>query len=134
MAGLSLGGATIYGITFDNCCRDDRVDAGLVMAGILLPYDGANEFPAVPLLIIHGNGDPRGRDPYRMASPPKYLMTLERPTHSPPFEDTPDSADELVVTATVDFWNAYLYEQRSALDALSTDAMVPGVATLEQQR
>jgi dienelactone hydrolase len=134
VAGLSLGGATVYGITFDNCCRDDRVDAGLVMAGILLPYDDANEFPSVPLLIIHGNGDSRGRDPYEMASPPKYLMTLERPTHSPPFEDTPDSADELVVTVTVDFWDAYLYQQRSALDTLSTDAMVPGVATLEQQR
>jgi dienelactone hydrolase len=134
VAGLSLGGATVYGITFDNCCRDHRVDAGLVMAGILLPYDGTNEFPAVPLLIVHGNGDPRGREPYGMASPPKYLMTLERPTHSPPFEDTPDSADELVVTVTVDFWGAYLYEERGALDTLSTDAMVPGVATLEQQR
>jgi dienelactone hydrolase len=134
VAGLSLGGATVYGITFDNCCRDDRVDAGLVMAGILLPYDGTNEFPAVPLLIIHGNGDPRGRDPYAMASPPKYLMTLERPTHSPPFEDTPDSADELVVTVTLEFWDAYLYEQRGALDVLSISAMVPGVATLEQQR
>ncbi len=134
VAGLSLGGATVYGITFDSCCRDHRVDAALVMAGILLPYDGTNEFPAVPLLIIHGNGDPRGRDPYGMASPPKYLMTLERPTHSPPFEDTPDPADELVVSVTVDFWHAYLYEQRGALDALSTNATVPGIATLEQQR
>jgi dienelactone hydrolase len=134
VAGLSLGGATVYGFAFDNCCRDERVDAGLVMAGILLPYDGAYEVSAVPLLIIHGNGDPRGRDPYRMASPPKYLMTLERPTHSPPFEDTPDAADELVATVTVDFWNAYLYKQRGALDALSSNAMVPGVATLEQQR
>lgn len=134
VAGLSIGGATVYGIAFDSCCRDPRVDAALVMAGFLLPYDGMNEFPAVPLLIIHGNGDARGRDPYGMASPPKYLMTIERPTHSPPFEDTPDPADELVVTVTVDFWHAYLYEERGALDALSTDAMVPGTVTLEQQR
>jgi dienelactone hydrolase len=134
IAGLSLGGATVYGIAFDNCCRDRRVDAALVMAGILLPHDGAYEFPSVPLLIIHGNGDARGRDPYGMASPPKYLMTIERPTHSPPFEDTPDPADELVVTVTVDFWHAYLYEERAQLDALSADAMVPGIATLEQQR
>jgi dienelactone hydrolase len=133
VAGLSLGGSTVYGIAFDGCCRDDRVDAALVMAGYLLPFDGANEFPSVPLLIIHGNGDARGREPYQMASPPKYLMTLERPTHSPPFEDTPDPADELVVTVTVDFWNAYLYGQRAAIDALSTDAVVPGAATLEQQ-
>src|SRR5215218_11001148 len=134
VAGLSLGGATVYGIAFNSCCRDHRIDAALVMAGILLPYDGEYEFPSVPLLIIHGNNDSRGREPYGMASPPKYLMTIERPTHSPPFEDTPDPADELVVTVTVDYWHAYLYEQRAALDALSTNAMVPGVATLEQQR
>ena len=61
-------------------------------------------------------------------------MTIERPTHSPPFEDTPDPADELVVTVTVDLWDAYLYKQRGAREALSTNAMVAGVATLEQQR
>jgi dienelactone hydrolase len=134
VTGLSLGGATVYGIAFNSCCRDYRIGAALVMAGYLLPYDGAYEFPSVPLLIIHGNGDSRGRDPYQMSSPPKYLVTLDRPTHSPPFEDTPDPADELVVTVTVDFWHAYLYEQRGALDALSTDAMASGLATLEQQR
>jgi hypothetical protein len=69
-----------------------------------------------------------------MASPPKYLMTIERPTHSPPFEDAPDPADELVVTVTVDYWHAYLYEQRGALAALSTDATAPGITTFEQQR
>jgi dienelactone hydrolase len=134
VAGLSLGGATVYGVAFDDCCRDDRVGAALVMSGLLLPYEGGNEFPSVPLLIIHGNGDARGRDPYGMAAPPKYLMTIERPTHSPPFEDPPDPADQLVVTVTVDFWNAYLYGQRSAIDALSTDASVPGETTFEQQR
>jgi dienelactone hydrolase len=134
VAGLSLGGSTAYGVAFDSCCRDDRVDAALVMAGLLLPFDGANDFPSTPLLIIHGNGDARGRDPYGMASAPKYLMTIERPTHSPPFEDTPDPADELVVTVTVDFWHAYLNEQNAAIDALSMDAMVPGLASFEQQR
>src|SRR5829696_5083943 len=27
VAGLSLGGATVYGFAFDNCCRDERIDA-----------------------------------------------------------------------------------------------------------
>jgi dienelactone hydrolase len=134
VAGLSLGGATVYGIGFNSCCRDHRIGAALVMAGYLLPYNGAYEFPSVPLLIIHGNGDSRGRDPYLMASPPKYLVTLDRPTHSPPFEDTPDPADDLVVTVTVDFWQGYLYESRAAHDTLSTDAMVPGVESFEQER
>lgn len=134
VTGLSLGGATVYGIAFNSCCRDRRVDAALVMAGYLLPFDGSFEFPSVPLLIIHGNGDARGRDPYGMARPPKYLLTLDRPTHSPPFEDTPDPADELVVAVTVDFWHAYLYKQGAALDAMSTDAMVPGVESFDQER
>ena len=134
VTGLSLGGATVYGIAFNSCCQDRRVDAALVMAGYLLPFDGSFEFPSVPLLIIHGNGDARGRDPYGMARPPKYLLTLDRPTHSPPFEDTPDPADQLVVAVTVDFWHAYLYEQGAALDAMSTDAMVPGVEGFDQER
>jgi dienelactone hydrolase len=134
VAGLSLGGATVYGISFHSCCRDRRVGAALVMAGYLLPYDGTYEFPSVPLLIIHGNADSRGRDPYGMAKPPKFLLTLDRPTHSPPFEDTPDPADQLVVAVTVDFWHAYLYKQGAALDRLSTDAMVPGVQSFDQER
>ncbi len=131
--GLSLGGATVYGIGFDECCRDERIDAVLVMAGLLLPFDEAFEWPPVPLFIIHGNGDSRGREPYMMASPPKYLMTIQRPIHSTPFQDDPDDADALVVTTTIDFWHGYLYEADDGLEALATDANVPGIATLEQE-
>jgi len=130
--GLSLGGSTVYGF-FDDCCRDERIDAVLVMAGLLLPFDEAFEWPSLPLFIINGNGDNRGRDPYMLASPPKYFMTIERPTHSAPFEDTPDEADQLVVTVTVDFWNGYLYEDDDALVDLANDANVPGAATFEEQ-
>jgi dienelactone hydrolase len=132
-AGLSLGGATVYGF-FDDCCEDDRVDAVLVMAGLLLPFDDAFEWPSIPLMIINGNGDTRGRDPYTAASAPKFLLTLEKATHSAPFEDTPDDADALVVTVTVDFWHGYLYEDEAELEALATDGNVPGVATLEATR
>jgi dienelactone hydrolase len=133
VAGLSLGGATVYGIAFNSCCRDDRVDAALVMAGMLLAFEGEFEWPEVPLLVIAGNADNSGRDPYAMASSPKYLWTFERALHSAPFEDTDDPGDELVVTVTVDFWNGYLYEQADALDRLLTDAMVPGTATIEHE-
>lgn len=132
-AGLSLGGATVYGIAFNRCCRDDRVDAALVMAGMRLPFESEFEWPEVPLLVIGGIDDQSSREPYSMASPPKYLWTLERILHSSPFEDTDDPADELVVTVTVDFWNAYLYGNGVALDQLITDAMVPGTATVEHE-
>ncbi len=133
VAGLSLGGATVYGLAFHSCCRDARVDAVLVMAGLMLPFDGRYEFPSVPLLVIHGNGDARGRELYSMAAPPKYLVTIERPVHSQPFENTEDPADGLVATVTVDFFRAYLYGQERALDDLAA-AVVPGAATLEQER
>lgn len=132
-AGLSLGGATVYGLAFHSCCRDDRIDAVLVMSGLALPFDGTFEFPPVPLLVIHGNGDERGRELYSMAAPPKYLVTIERPVHSQPFENTEDPADGLVATVTVDFFRAYLYGQERALDDLAA-AVVPGAATLEQER
>ncbi len=133
VAGLSLGGATVYGIGFNSCCRDDRVDAALVMAGMLLDFEGEFEWPPVPLMVIAGNADNSGRDPYSMASAPKYLWTIERALHSAPFQDDDDPADELVVTVTVDFWNGFLYEDDSAIDRLLTDAMVPGTATLEHE-
>ena len=36
LAGHSLGAATTYAATFDACCRDPRIDAAVVMAGVLL--------------------------------------------------------------------------------------------------
>jgi hypothetical protein len=132
-AGLSLGGATVYGLAFHSCCRDERIDAVLVMSGLVLPFDGTFEFPSVPLLVIQGNGGDTGRELYDMAKPPKYLVTIERPVHSQPFENTEDPADALVAEVTVDFWSAYLYDDESALDALAA-AMVPGTATLEEER
>jgi dienelactone hydrolase len=133
VAGLSLGGATVYALAFNSCCRDERIDAVLVMAGLVLPFDGTYESPSVPLLVIHGNGDDGGRELYSMAGSPKLFVTIERPVHSPPFEDPEDPADALVVQVTVDFFRAYLYEQASALDDLAA-AIVPGTATLEQER
>jgi hypothetical protein len=94
---LSLGGATVYGIALDSCCRDRRVDAALVMAGLLLPYDGAYEFPAVPLLIIHGNGDARALRPNRVFVPEigerLFISRATVKTHLPHMLDKLSVAD-----------------------------------------
>ena len=34
--GLSLGGATTYGVTFNECCADARITAAEVLDGIIL--------------------------------------------------------------------------------------------------
>ena len=45
LAGHSLGGATAYGVAFNDCCRDRRIDALIAMDAVKLPFDGvANEY------------------------------------------------------------------------------------------
>ncbi len=54
-------------------------------------------------------------------------------TRAPPLSAEFPAVPLLIIhTVTVDFWHAYLYKKRAALDALSTDAMVARVATFEQ--
>ncbi len=38
LSGLSLGGATAYGLGFNTCCRDPRITAVIIMSGIRLGF------------------------------------------------------------------------------------------------
>jgi fermentation-respiration switch protein FrsA (DUF1100 family) len=115
IAGHSLGGATIYGVGFNACCRDRRVDAVIAMDAVRLPF-GTHRFDFrrhTPLLLIHIRGDPVvsysfSQDVYDAASPPKYLMTLTQGIHFEPYENAPSPHDAAVMAATTTFWNAYL--------------------------
>jgi dienelactone hydrolase len=137
VAGLSLGAASTYGVTFHACCRDERIDAAITMAGVLLPYTpGDYDLAGVPLLILHGDADPEldielDAGTYARAAPPKIFVTIHGGGHAEPFEDTVTPADSMVETATADFWDAYLGEQPGALDRLLTDAAVPGLTTVQ---
>jgi fermentation-respiration switch protein FrsA (DUF1100 family) len=136
VAGLSLGGGTVLGLTYNDCCRDDRVDAVISMAGFRLPFDGAYALEGVPLLLMHGDADlaapySGAETVYAEAAAPKYLVTVVGGTHAPPFEDAVDPADAVVETVTTDFWNAYLKGRPAALRRLPDDAMVAGVTTIE---
>jgi len=133
--GLSLGGWTTYGVTYNSCCRDDRIDAALAMSAIFGTFEGGDyDVSGVPLLIIYGTADPIAAgspDVYVEAAPPKYLVTIVGGTHAAPFEDDPDPADGIVRTVTIDFWDAYLSGRPGALEALVADARVPGATELE---
>ncbi len=137
VAGLSFGGATILGVTFNSCCRDDRIDAAISMAGAPLPFAGVYDFSGVPLLLLHGDADPAlphagSAEVYEAAAPPKFFVTILGGGHSPPFEDTDDPADEMVVAVTTDFWDLYLKGRRGALHNLRIDAAVDGLSTLRR--
>jgi predicted dienelactone hydrolase len=134
-AGLSLGGWTTYGISYNSCCRDERIDAVITMSAIFGGFDGGvYDVSGLPLMIIYGTADPIAAgspDMYVEAAPPKYLVTITGGTHAAPFEDDPAPADDAVRSMTIDFWNAYLAEQPSSFDQLVRDAQVPGLTELE---
>ena len=58
VAGLSLGGATTYGVAFNDCCLDERPIAAMVLDGARLTVGGEFHMDSgLPLLIMHADED-----------------------------------------------------------------------------
>ena len=135
-AGLSLGGATTYGVAFAGCCRDDRLSAAAIFDGAL-GFD-ADMASGLPLLVMHADEDyvvpyAPAIGPYADAVAPKWLVTIHEAIHFEPYEDSPDPADAMVVEATVAFWDRYLQDDEAAEQRL-VDAITPAsLATLESE-
>jgi predicted dienelactone hydrolase len=136
LAGHSLGGGTAYGVAFQDCCRDRRIDAVVAMDAVRLPFgDGEYEFRGKPLLLIHLVGDPvvpykTSEDIYAVAAPPKYLMALQQGIHFEPFEDAPSPHDDAVIAATTAFWDAYLGHRDRARRRVVRAGTEPGLSTV----
>jgi dienelactone hydrolase len=139
VAGLSLGGATTYGVVFSECCRDDRIKAAAVYAGAMLPLSGEVELDGhVPLLIVHGDADPalvysNATDAYARASAPVWFVTLLGAAHAQPFEDWESDHDEMVEQLTTDWWDATIGGDPTAIERFERDAVVDGLSTLQQK-
>jgi predicted dienelactone hydrolase len=138
VAGHGLGVATVLGAAYNSCCRDERIDAVIAMAGVLIDLEGAYEFSETPVLLLYGDADQfippsTGVEIYEKARPPKFLVAITNGTHWPPYRDEVDPADEAVVSTTTDFWNRYLAGRRGALDELLADAVVEGMTTLQHE-
>lgn len=133
--GLSLGGATAFMVAFDDCCRDDRIDAVIVMDGYQPDGAGLDLATGLPLLIMHADDDPilpyAGAEvAFAAAAPPKYLVTIHEAAHATPYEDAPDPADEMVLATTSAFWRLHLGGDPDAAGDLRRSASVPGLTTL----
>jgi fermentation-respiration switch protein FrsA (DUF1100 family) len=125
-AGHSAGGVTTLGLFSGN--RDDRLDAGVVLAGrqaLPAPFTGT----PVPMFFVHGRQDATvtfadGRAAYNAVPWPKAFLNLPKGGHVP-------TGNELkVVTATTtDFLQWSLYGDPDAKKRLGTDATRGGVAT-----
>jgi dienelactone hydrolase len=113
-AGLSLGGATTYGLVMNDCCVDPRVRAAVVMAGAVLITTGGNDTDrGVPVLALHGDTDlalpySLGRSAWESLGGPAWLVTLRGGDHAGPFEDFPTPWDDAVAASTIAFWDAVL--------------------------
>jgi predicted dienelactone hydrolase len=136
VAGMSLGGATTYGVAFADCCRDDRVTAAAILDGAL-GFD-ADMASGLPLLVMHADEDylvpyAPAIGPYHEAVAPKWLVTIHEAVHFEPYEDTPDPADDMVRAATIAFWDRYLGGDESAEQRL-VDAVQPAdLASLDSE-
>jgi dienelactone hydrolase len=136
VAGLSLGGSTVYGLVFNTCCRDKRIDAAILMSAMRVPFKGGkNVGRHVPALLVHSDADPKwypvSARTYPLLATPKWFVTLHGSTHSGPFEDTPDPADVAVPPITVAFWDRYLKGDRSAQTRLINAVSTYGQAELQ---
>jgi dienelactone hydrolase len=126
-AGLSLGGATLYGLVFNTCCRDKRIGAAVLMSALRVSFKGGQDtWRHVPALLLHSDADlrwyPISQQTYPLLATPKWFVTLHGSTHSGPFEDTPDPADDVVRATTIAFWDRYLKGEKSA-EAQLVDAV-----------
>jgi dienelactone hydrolase len=137
--GHSLGAMTTYGLTYNGCCRDPRVDAAVVLAGFAGGFEGAwFEGPAVPLLAIHGDADRTvayelGVRAFESAKPPKFLVTILGGDHSADMHGGDAPGQRLVERAIVDFLDAYLRDDPGALARLRAVADRPGLASLRAE-
>jgi hypothetical protein len=120
VAGLSLGGATTYGVAFNDCCLDERPIAAMVLDGARLSVGGEFHMDSgLPLLIMHADEDwtlpyDEAVNAYASAIGPKYLVTIHEAAHASPYENDPDPADEMVTATTIAFWDRWLKDDPDA--------------------
>jgi dienelactone hydrolase len=139
-AGLSLGGATTYGVIFNDCCADPRFSAAMIMAGAVLVYTGTNDYSRdIPTLVFHGDDDlalryELGRNGWDVLPSPTWLVTLLGAPHAPPFEDAVTPWDDAVIVSSTAFWDATLGADPAGLARMTdTIAGVPDLAVIESR-
>ncbi len=135
-AGHSAGGITTVGLfTLD---RDDRFDAGVVLAGNALGVGTKFAGPAASLLFVHGADDPlvslaSGKDAFDKAPWPKAFLTLPGGDHAAPYLNPATPSWNVVAETTTDFLRWSLYGDAAAKKRLGTDAGRGGLGVLDNR-
>jgi len=138
-AGLSLGGATTYGVAFSACCRDERLISAAVLNGFATPIGDDGEIQLdghIPLFIGHSDTDPflsfeSARATFERATAPVWFVTFFGASHATQWEDADTPYDTIAEQITLDWWDATLKGKKKAFTRLEHDATVEGLASIE---
>jgi fermentation-respiration switch protein FrsA (DUF1100 family) len=122
-AGHSLGAITTYGLTYAACCRDERIDAAITLAGAALFVDApANYFTGAhtPLLAVHGDTDQTvpyalEQQAWQRAGPPKFFVTYRNGNHLQPYLGDVDGRVLAFYEYTTAFFDTYLKDDARGL-------------------
>jgi fermentation-respiration switch protein FrsA (DUF1100 family) len=133
-AGHSAGGITTVGLF--TVGRDERLDAGIVLAGSALGVGTAFTGPAAPQLFIHGRLDDvvsyaAGKAAYDQVPWPKAMLSLPDGDHGQSLLRTGSRAFGVVADTTVEFLRWSLYGDPAAKRRLPGDATRGGLASLD---
>lgn len=139
VGGHSLGSATVFGVAYNSCCVDERIDGVISVSGGPLPYPGGDYdgHPTTPLLLVHGGKDatvPVGAGNYIFdqgwASPMWYLRPASA-DHSGVFLGEPG---RLFEQAALAFLAAELRDEPAALDRIGAAVQRSGAADWQVSR
>jgi dienelactone hydrolase len=134
-AGLSLGGATTYGLVYDPCCVDARLRAAAIFDGVRLPFSQPFRQNTIPVLIAHIDTDLAAR--YAVAkqafvgsASPKWLLTFHIGIHPEAYENTPSPHDRTAIQTSIDFFDLTLLGDTAARARLMHDGNNRGESTM----
>jgi predicted dienelactone hydrolase len=135
-AGLSLGGATTYGLVYNPCCRDGRIRAAAIFDGVRLAFSKPFGQNTIPVLFAHIDSDIAA--PYSVArkafldsASPKWLVTYHTGIHPEAYEDEPSPHDRTARETSIDFFDLTLLGDSAAGARLMHDGTNLGESTIE---
>jgi dienelactone hydrolase len=135
VGGHSLGAATVFGVAFNTCCLDDRIDAAIAVSGGGLVFEGGEylDRDTVPLLLVHGARDAGvpvgvGDATFRNQPPPITYLRLTEADHVNVFSGANASIFNRAVLA---FLDAELRDEPGGMESLPAAVRSSGRATLQ---